>query len=140
MSILGLDIGTSGTKALVFNSNLELISNSYEEYSLTSNSSGYFEFEVNDLKRAILNVIKSTASAVKSYDPVKAIGVSVIGSCSLPVDKNFKPLHNAIIANDHRGDRELQNILVNISEKDLYNISGQPLNHISYLSKILSHF
>ena len=85
---MGLDIGTTGTKAVAFNEDGNIISTSYKEYDLLpSKHSGIFEFDNNLIKNAVLEVIEKSAGKIKYKDPVEAIGASVLGSYTFPINK-----------------------------------------------------
>lgn len=47
MSILGIDIGTTGTKAIVFSDEGKILTSAYLEYAQIFPKAGWVEFDVN---------------------------------------------------------------------------------------------
>jgi xylulokinase len=52
MSLLGLDVGTTGCKAAAFSVEGELLASAYREYSLLHLEPGWSELDVTDLRRS----------------------------------------------------------------------------------------
>ena len=49
MSILGIDIGTTGTKAIVFSDEGKILTSAYLEYAQIFPKTGWVEFNVNQM-------------------------------------------------------------------------------------------
>jgi xylulokinase len=58
MHIIGIDIGTQGTKAALFNEEMELVCTSFEESRLISPTPGTVWQEPDDLYNSCINTIK----------------------------------------------------------------------------------
>ena len=143
MSILGLDIGTTGTKAIVFDEDGKELATSYEEYYNIFPRPGWVEFDVNLMWKKIFDVIETVNNhpdVVK--DPVTALSVSTMGESFTPVDNKGNTLYNTIYSNDARSVKELEQILSVYSSSYLFNITGYPpgficpLNKSNYIDKI----
>ncbi len=138
MSLMGIDIGTTGTKAIVFNEDGKVIASDYQEYNLLFPNPGWVEFDTENQWNKILSVIKSVNSSpdVKK-DPVEALSVSTFGEGFTPIDKEGNILYNTIYSTDARSVKELEYILSVYDQKHLFKITGYPPGFICPLNKIL---
>lgn len=135
MSLLGIDIGTTGCKSVTFSVNGQIIASSYEEYNIISEKSGYAELnslEVwSKIKKTIRNVAKETVS-----DPIKALSVSSLGEAVVPVTKQKEILYNSILGIDSRGEEFIEALSGRISEDEVFEINGNTPGTFSTMPKI----
>ncbi len=138
MSLLGIDIGTTGTKAIAFDENGDILGSDYREYSLLFPEPGWVEFDTPDQWQKIFEVLKNVNSnpAVKK-DPVTALSMSTFGEGLTPVDASGDIIFNTIYSTDARSIKELEFILSRHSAKELFEITGYPAGFICPLNKIL---
>ncbi len=137
MSLMGIDIGTTGTKAIAFNEEGQALGSSYLEYNLIFPKNNWVEFDVNDMWGKVFNVIrKVNAEPAVKKDPVGALAVSTIGESFTPIDREGNILYNTIYSTDARSSKELEYILSVISGKELYHITGLPPQYVTALNKI----
>lgn len=138
MSLLGIDIGTTQTKAIAFNEDGKIIATDYQEYSLLFPQPGWVEFDTKNQWEKILNVLKSVNNNPNvKKDPVTALSVSTFGEGFTPIDKKGNVLHNTIYSTDARSIKELEYILSVYTPKELFKITGYPPGFICPLNKIL---
>ena len=138
MSLLGLDIGTTGCKAMVFNVDGQVLAGQYREYSLIISSNGTVEYnpeEVLESVKIIIRKINSHPEVIK--DPVEAFSLSVPGDEVLPVNRDGKALYNMICSLDIRGIEENSVINKKIGVRKLYEITGLPPSNMYALNRIL---
>ncbi|MCL2352924.1 MAG: FGGY family carbohydrate kinase [Firmicutes bacterium] len=107
--LLGLDIGTSGCKAVIYESDGRgagrAVSGAYREYGVVADEkNGWFEIDPNAVWDAAAAVIREAAAAVRG--DVSAVGVSSFGESAVPVDADGNVLANAILYTDPRGAEE----------------------------------
>ncbi|OGS18105.1 MAG: hypothetical protein A3J83_02840 [Elusimicrobia bacterium RIFOXYA2_FULL_40_6] len=136
MSLMGLDIGTTGCKATVMSVNGDVLAQSYREYNLLSLQKGYFELDSKEVWKKIKEIIKDVASQTKK-DPIKAFSVSSFGEGVTPVSKDREILGNCIVCFDPRGQKEALKMEKKISPKELYNINGNIMGHMYSAPKIM---
>lgn len=79
MSLLGLDIGTTGVKAIAFSIEGEILAAAYREYHPISPQKGWLEFNSQNVFEQIKTVIKEVAYKTKK-DPIKAFSISWVSS------------------------------------------------------------
>jgi xylulokinase len=138
MSLMGIDIGTTGTKAIAFSEEGKILSSSYKEYNLLFPNKGWVEFDTEDMWKKIFDVIRDVNSDEKiKKDPVEALAPSTIGESFTPIDKRGNILYNTIYSTDARSTMELEEMLSIIPAKDLYYITGLPPQYVTALNKIL---
>ena len=104
---LSVDLGTTGCRSILFDSKLNVISSSYEEYPLITPKEKWTE---QDAELWWSLTMKTAAAAIEgsgiSAKEIKAISVSSQGITLVPVDKNIMPISNAISWLDVRADAE----------------------------------
>jgi len=136
MSILGLDIGTTGVKAVVFRDDGPLITSAYREYDLKCPQPGHLELDPNEVLAAIREVTASTAART-SDDPIRSVAASTLGEAAVPVDAAGKPVGNSIVGFDPRGEKEMVAFKKKISNEEVFDITGHGINSYHTLFKIL---
>lgn len=138
MSLLGIDIGTTGTKAIAFNEDGEILSSDYREYELIFPNPGWVEFDTEEQWKKIFEVLKNINSAPEvKKDPVTALSVSTFGEGFTHLDKNGNIIHNTIYSTDARSIKELEYVLSKYTSEELFKRTGYPPGFICPLNKIL---
>jgi len=136
MSLLGLDIGTTGCKAVAFNEEGALLARAYREYSLLHPNPGWAELDVNLLWKKIKEVIFDVANKTRS-NPIKALSVSTQGEAVVPVTKDGKPLYNFSVSFDKRTEPQCQWWQEEIGKEEIFQITGMPLHPMYTINKIM---
>jgi xylulokinase len=138
MSIMGIDIGTTGTKAIAFSEDCEILAQAYNEYGLIFPQPKWVEFDVKTMWEKIFDVIRrvNNNESVKK-DPVIALSVSTVGESFTPIDEKGNNLYNTIYSTDARSMNELEYIYTKIPPEELYDITGYPPGFVAPLNKIL---
>ena len=136
MSILGLDIGTSGTKALAFDYKGDVLKASYLEYNTIFIKEGWVELDPDIIMDAAIKVIRDVAARVSGTDPIEAMGISCLGSVVIPVDKNNEYLYNGMSFMDTRTVSGIDGI-IGMERFEFYKLTGLHLNPYLTLNKIL---
>ena len=137
--LLGFDVGTTATKALLMNIEGEVIASASYSYGLITPREDWVEQDPEELWRGVVAVCREVMKHVKPQDRVLALSISAQGGTTIPVDAHFQPVGNAISWMDHRAHEQSQQIRENIGEDRLYQVtgwqlgSGLPLLHISWL-------
>jgi xylulokinase len=137
MSILGLDVGTTGCKASVFDEKANVLSYAYREYPLITPRTGWLELDANVVWDSIVSVVRQAASQISRNDPVQAMSVSSMGDTITPVTAQLQPVHNSILAFDTRTERQAQQLKEKLGTDKVYQITGMPIHTINSICKIL---
>ena len=131
---LGIDLGTTGTKSVLFDDGGNLLGKGYKGYSLITPKENIFEQSPEDWYSAVVETVKS---AISNFDGVvDALSVSAQGGSFVFCDVNEKgeiiALTNAITWMDRRAELEAEEFCDKI-----YAINGVKIGAGSVLSKIL---
>lgn len=136
MRFLGVDMGTSGCKAVIFNESWDIVCQAYREYPTHFPGEGLMEIDAELVWENISQVIKEANS--KTDEPVTALAVSAIGDVIIPVDKDGKSVRShAIIDFDPRGEEEIIGFANDFGKEAFYQITGMPPLFIGSLAKII---
>lgn len=136
MSLLGLDVGTTGCKAIVFDLEGNVLSSAYREYPLLHPQSGWAELDANQVWTKIEESIQEVASQVKA-DSIKALSISTQGEAFAPVDRAGRPLANTAISFDIRGEEFARWWDFKLGSKKIMEITGMPLHSMFSINRIM---
>ena len=135
---LGVDIGTSGTKTVLFDVQGNVIASASEEYPLYQPENGYAEQDPQDWANAALHTIAGVMqkSGVDRND-VKGIGLSGQMHGLVMLDRDNRVLRRAIIWCDQRTAAECDEITQRVGAEQLIEITANPALTGFTASKIL---
>ena len=136
MSLLGIDIGTTGCKVGVFTKYGELISMKYREHPLIHPKKGWAELDPELIWNNIKNLLKNANQEIKK-DKIKAFSISCQGEAIIPVDKDGNSLYNAIVTFDSRTSPQLDFWEERLGRKKIFEITGMPLHPMYSINKIM---
>ncbi|MBN1298146.1 MAG: xylulose kinase [Actinobacteria bacterium] len=136
--LAGIDIGTTGAKAALFDLEGNCLASAYREYPCSYPRPNWIEQDPESLVAYAMEASKEAIykSGVKNTD-IAALAISSQRSCTIFIDKNGKPLRPMISWQDSRCYAELEEIRSKISDMDYYKITGFPNNTAWLLPKIL---
>lgn len=136
--IIGLDLGTTAIKALLFDENAKICGQASREDRLITPRKGWVEQDARQWWTLSVQVIREAVDAA-GVSPAAVAGLSVSsqGITVVPVDAAFQPLANAINWLDNRGEAELEAIAA-LGAQQIYARTGKNIASGGYtLSKLL---
>ena len=133
---LGIDIGTSGCKAVVFDDSGNPLAASYRDYNIISKHPGWAELDTDEVMAKCFDVIRD-ASAAAGPGSVKGIGISSQGEAFTLVDKEGRALCNALVSSDIRANDLIVPWTEEFGGAKLYNITGHTPHPMFSLFKLL---
>lgn len=136
MSYLGLDIGTSGCKAVVFTEEGKQLAAAHRGYSVISPQPGWAELDSRNVVESCCAVIRETCGRTAG-DPVKALAISSQGEAFTPVSKNGSYLESALVSSDCRAEGEIAPFVASFGLDRLYQITGHTPSTLFSLFKLL---
>ncbi len=136
MSLMGLDIGTTGCKAVVFNIEGEEIAKAYREYPLLHPFVGSAELDPSRIWSSVSETIGEVNSKVR-HDPVRAFAVSSQGETCVPIDKSDHTLHNFVVTFDNRTIEQQDWWREKVGAQKIFSITGMPLHSMYTVNKIM---
>ena len=122
MSVLGLDIGTSGCKAVIINENGKILARAYKEYNSIVPRSGWLELDAKIFWDSVQSTICEVAGQIKA-DQISVVSLATMGDSFVAVDKSGEPVCNFILASDGRSTSETDFLANEIGYKKIY-LSG----------------
>lgn len=137
MSLMGIDVGTSGCKAAVFSADGDCLAHAYREYHILRKQEGWAELDSQAVLASIKEVIRETASPARSKDAVTALSISSMGEAMTPVSRQGRILGNAILSSDVRGADLLKAVLKDLDQASFYRINPNILGPNYSLPKLL---
>ncbi len=136
MNFLGVDIGTSGCKAVVFDADGRSLADAQREYSLHLTGDGGAELDSAEVLNQCLAVITEAAHRA-GRGSVKALGISSQGEAFTPVDRHGQPLARAMVSSDVRAAAHARRWPREFGEERLYQITGHTAHPLFTLFKLL---
>ncbi|MEG2396892.1 MAG: FGGY family carbohydrate kinase, partial [Oscillospiraceae bacterium] len=134
--LIGVDVGTSGTKSVLFDEKGNIIGTSSAEYELIQPQNGWAEQKPVDFKNATLKTLKDLAKLVNPSD-IKGIGVSGQMHGLVILDEKNEPLCNSLIWCDQRTENEVKEIENKIGRENYISLTLNAPNTSFTLSKLL---
>lgn len=119
-NLLGVDFGTTALKACLFNDKGECLASESVQYQLITKGE-FIEFPAEEFFRVFITTVEKITSKFK----VDAISVDTQGETLIVLDKEGKPLMNAIIWLDNRADKQAKEMEKKFGLEWTYNITGQ---------------
>ncbi|HVR84577.1 MAG TPA: FGGY-family carbohydrate kinase [Planctomycetota bacterium] len=136
MSLLGIDLGTTGCKAVVFDEGGKMLSSAYREYPLQFPQTGWIELDSRRVMTSAAEVIREAAGKAKK-DPIRALAVASQGEAVTPVGADGAFLHNGIVTFDARTAPLVGWWEERLPRQRIFEISGMPLHGMYTASKIV---
>ena len=136
MSVIGLDIGTTGCKAIIFGDEWEILSQAKREYSILTPRPHWAEQDAEQVWNLAIEALIEAVKKNKS-DPPKALALSVQGEAVIPVDKDGKAIRNAILGMDTRTTAENQWLAETFDPEALFRQTGMPMHTMNTITKLL---
>lgn len=135
MFVIGLDIGTTGTKALLVDEAGKIHGSGYQSYPLISSGS-HVEQDPEDWWRACCASVRQACAGGKAR-LAAALSVSAQGSSLAALSKSFQPMGNAITWLDTRAEEEAAYLGERLGEEYIYETTGWKLSPSLDAAKIL---
>ena len=135
-NLLGLDVGTTGCKAVVFDLDGALLASASREYPVDLPQPGWAEQDIEAVWKLALDSMGEAIAAV-GVGEVAAIGLSVHGEAVTPVDAAGRPLRPTILGMDTRTDAQNEWLRERFGGKALFQKTGMPIHTVNTLPKLL---
>ncbi|MHB9034469.1 MAG: FGGY-family carbohydrate kinase, partial [Anaerolineae bacterium] len=136
MSLLGIDIGTTGCKTVLFNTAGQVLASAYAEYDVQRPQPGWAELDTAAVWAQVKDCIRAAAHEA-GRDPIQALAVCSLGEAVVPLAASGEILGPSLLNFDARGAEFLPELGAALAPEHLYSINGNTLgNHFS-LTKLL---
>ena len=137
MSWMGIDIGTSGCKAVVFDSQGRVLASASREYQTLMPQAGWAELDSAAVIEACVAVLAEAAGRCLHADAVTGIGVTCQGEAFTALGPTGAILNNAMVSFDTRAAALAQSWPAQFGARRLYELTGHTAHPMFTLFKIL---
>jgi gluconokinase len=132
---IGIDIGTTSTKAVAFSATGEVLTHHSIGYPISHPQENQSEQQPDRILEAVIDCLNNIAATLTEHKPVLVSFSAALHGLIL-IDKNDKPLTDCIIWADNRAS-ELADILKETKKgKSFFKLSGVPVHAMSPFCKI----
>jgi xylulokinase len=136
MHLLGLDVGTTGCKALVFDREGRIVGRARREYDVICTAPGMGEQDARLVWKLIIEALRELSASGATRE-VKALSVSVQGDAVIPVAAGFEPLQAALLGMDYRSEGEARLCEKRFGAFELFERTGMRPHPMNSLTKVL---
>ncbi|MHC4872771.1 MAG: FGGY-family carbohydrate kinase [Planctomycetota bacterium] len=136
MSYLGIDIGTSGCKAVIFEEDGSQLGSAHQSYEIISSQPSYAELDSKEVMEKCCAVIKTAVVEAKG-SPVTGICISSQGEAFTPVGDNNEIIGNGMVSSDSRASSLVDEWTKKFGRERLYEITGHTAFSMFSLFKLL---
>lgn len=122
-----MDVGTSSTKAIVFDREGNVIAEGNSTYGTINPRAGWIEQKAEWWWEALKKAVKEALQDLR-IDPknLEGIGITHQRLTAVPVDRDINPIGNAILWNDTRCTEEAEWANNNVGRRKIFERTGYP--------------
>jgi D-xylulose kinase len=125
--LIGLDAGTTAIKGVLIDDRGAVLASAGKEYNLQYPAAGHCEVDPEVYWNGTCQVIKALLEICgRGSKEIEGLAFSSQGETLICVDKNGKPLRNAIVWLDNRSVDEAEQIRREFGEEKVLQLCGQP--------------
>lgn len=136
MYVLGIDIGTSGCKAVAFDDDGVPAAESHREYDVVLTPDGGAELDSDEVIGMCFDVIRDVASQLPA-GAIEALGVSSQGEAFTAIGPDGTALSRAMVSSDTRSAGLIGPWVESFGAEKLYGITGHTAHPMFSLFKLL---
>ncbi|HXB92451.1 MAG TPA: gluconokinase [Puia sp.] len=135
--VIGVDIGTTNTKAIAFTERGEILGSVSASYPTYSDGTGRHELDPDQLLGAVLRVLADLGRQTAGKDRLAGISFSCAMHSLIVVDAAGCPLTRASTWADIRSEAFARALKTGETGRRIYRQTGTPIHPMSPLSKLL---
>ena len=134
---IGVDIGTTSTKAIVFSSSGAIKGMGNRGYSILAPQPTWAEQDPNVIFATAIAAIRDAVDASGGSKDIAAVGLSTAMHSLIAIDAKNQPLTNSIIWADRRSVSQAEKLKQDKTGNAIYRRTGTPIHPMSPLSKLM---
>ena len=133
-NFLAIEQGTTSSRAIIFNSDLQPISESQKEYDLSYPKDGWVELNAEDVIRTVTETVTSVLS---DHLTIEACGITNQRETTVVWSKSSgEAIYPAIVWQDRRTHKYCNNLKLNGHEETIRNKTGLVLDPYFSATKV----
>ena len=126
--LLGIDVGTTGTKSLLFAEDGKLLGSAYCGYPTATPKPSFCEQNADAWWNAVVKTVKEVCAELTIADQVAALSLSVQGGTMVAVDENLQQIRPAVVWSDKRCAHQRESFLKEVGDnRCMYEKTGWDL-------------
>ena len=137
MYLLGLDVGTTGCKAVIFDPAGRILGKGFQDYPIETDRTGRAEQDAEAVWEKVKLVIRQAAAGSGRPEEIRAMSLSVQGDAIIPVDGRFRALRRAVLGMDYRSAPQAEACAALLGDRELFSLTGMRPHPLNSLTKIL---
>ena len=124
--LIGLDVGTSAIKGVLFTTDGELVAKASTSSDLVYPKPGFKELDPEEHYRALCSTVKDLAEKAPAEGNIRALSMAAASGNSLMLDSEFNPVINIVSWMDNRAFGKREETLPGLDYDKVGEISGWP--------------
>ncbi len=133
---IGIDIGTTSTKAVAFSDNGDIMAKEDIPYPIMHPFASYSEQDPDEIFEAVVNCIGTITKSLAAGTPVLICFSAAMHSLLL-MDENNHPLTNCLIWADNRASEIANQLRESETGDAFYHTTGTPIHAMSPFCKLI---
>ena len=128
MSVLGVDLGTSGCRVVAYDHDLVELASATGHYAESRPRPGIAELDAGHVHAAVNGAVRTVAARVAG-DPVTALSIATLGEALVPYGRGSAgPLAVTPLGSDRRGTEQLARFLEQMPADELRRRTAAPVH------------
>ncbi len=136
MNYLGIDIGTSGCKSVVFDENGVQLALAIGEYDAVFSDDGGAELDSNIVIQNCFDTIRECSGQV-TPNSIVGLGISSQGEAFTAIGSDGQALSQAMISSDTRSEAYMDDWIKKVGQERLYQLTGHTAHPMFTLFKLI---
>lgn len=132
---IGVDIGTTQTKAVAFREDGTVQDSAYVRYPLIQETEGMAEQDIEQIFQAVVTCIKQVVAKVQPLE-ISVVSFSTAMHGLIVMDKSHQPLTRVITWADNRAEKYAEELRDTALGKNIYQNTGLPMHPMTPFNKI----
>lgn len=136
---IGIDIGTTSTKTLIYDQDAKILASTTDFYPLLNNMPDMAEEDPDEIFAAVQNGIQTViAQAAVAPNEIAAVSFSVQQHSLMAIDRDGNPLTNLLTWADNRSEKIVADLKENAPKlaTELYQRTGVPTHPMAPIFKL----
>jgi len=134
---VGLDVGTSGSRAVLYDTSGQEVATTNYGYPLETPRPGWAEQNPDLIWERIVQTLADLSKLVPAGARIEGLGLSSICHSLLGVDRDNRPVTPSIIWADLRAHRQVDELRARLDARAIYESTGCPMHPMYLPGKIL---